>query len=73
MQRRTKRETARKVVYTDPLQNHRAMLRLVAGQGDVGRLARRRHPGGDVPSQADSGPVCSLREIHRRPVESLTI
>ena len=44
-----------------------------AGSGPRGRgPARRRHSGGDVPGQADSGPVRSLREIHRRPVEDLT-
>ena len=40
--------------------NHREMVRLVAGKG------------GDVPGQADGGPVRSLRKIHRRPVEGLT-
>ena len=34
--------------------------------------AWRRHPGGEVPGHAGSGPVRSLREIHRRPVEGLT-
>jgi hypothetical protein len=38
IQRGTRRGTARKVVYTYPPKNHREMLRLVAGQGVVGRL-----------------------------------
>ena len=52
--------------------NHREMFRLVSRPGGRGP-ARRRHQGGEVPGHAGSGPVRSLREIHRRPVEGLTV
>ena len=44
-----------------------------ASSGPGGRgPTRRLHLGGDVPGHADSGPVRSVREDHRRPVEGLT-